>query len=34
MILNAKLDEMTDRASSGWMPAKNIASADLLSQIP
>lgn len=33
-ILNAKLDEMTDQAFSGWMPAKNIVSADLLSHSP
>lgn len=33
-ILKAKLDEMTDQAFSGWMPAKNIVTADLLSHSP
>jgi len=33
-ILNAKLDEMTDQAFSGWMSAKNIVTADLLSKSP
>ena len=33
-ILKTKLDEMMDQAFSGWMPAKNIVSADLLSQSP
>lgn len=33
-ILKAKLDEMTDQAFSGWMPAKNIVSADILSKSP
>jgi len=33
-ILKAKLDEMTDQAFSRSMPAKNIVSADLLSQSP
>ena len=33
-ILNAKLDEMIDQAFSGWMPAKNMVSADLLSHSP
>ena len=33
-ILKARLDEMTDQAFSGWMPAKNMVSADLLSHSP
>ena len=33
-ILKARLDEMTDQAFSGWMPAKNIVSADILSKSP